>query len=92
MTMNKPKYFNNKQLTRPQVRNRRDADKLIEASHKCATLMTMTILHNKFGFGATRLERFAEYYADLLDGYNRGYVSVDDLNKDLEEETGVKVL
>lgn len=90
--MNQSSYFNNKKVVKPYVKNRRDADKLISASHQCAMLMTMTILHNKFGFGATRLERFADYYADLLDSYNKGYVSVDDLNKDLLEETGVKVL
>ena len=90
--MRQQKFFNNKQIRKPQVNNRRDADKLIAASHQTAVLLTLTVLHNKFGFGATRLERFIDYYQDLLDSYNRGYVSMQDLNTDLQEMTGIKVV
>lgn len=86
------KFFNNKQPVKPHVRNRRDADSLIVASHKASNLIVMTVLHDKFGFGGKRLERFLEYYADLLDSYNRGYVSIDDLNNTLFEETGIKII
>lgn len=90
--MKNQNYFNNKQIRKPLVRNRRDADKLIAATHQTTTLLALTVLHNKFGFGTKRLERFVDMYQDLLDSYNRGYVSVEDLNVDLEEETGIKVI
>ena len=90
--MRNQKYFNNKQIQKPQLRNRRDADKLIDATHQLTTLLALTVLHFKFGFGTKRLERFVDMYQDLLDSYNRGYVSVEDLNVDLEQETGIKVI
>ena len=89
--MRQQKYFNNKQIQRPQVKNRRDADKLIVSTNKLDMLLTYTVLHNKFGFGKKRLERFFYYYNDLLDSYNRKYVTIEDLNTDLQEMTGIKV-
>ena len=42
--------------------------------------------------GGDKIEnRFLEHYADLLDSYNRGYVSLEDIAKTLYEETGVKI-
>lgn len=90
--MKAQKYFNNNKPINPMVKNRREADKLIESSHKVAMIMTMTILHDKFGFGTKRLEKFTEHYHDLLDSYNKGYIKVEDLNEVLHEETGMKVL
>lgn len=52
----------------------------------------MTILHDKFGFGEKRLKKFMEHYTDILDSYSKGYVSMQDLNDTLHEETGIKVV
>lgn len=88
--MRQQKFFNNNKQR--FVANRRDADKLIESSHKVAMLLTLTVLHDKYGFGTKRLERFLHEYKELLDSYNRGYISPDDLNMVLHEEVGLKVL
>lgn len=85
---NRPHYFNNNKPQKPVVRNRKEADGLIHFSHKLNRLLTLTVLHFKFGFGKKRLARFMEHYDDLVDSYARGYVSIDDLNKDLEDHTG----
>lgn len=90
--MRQQKFFNNKKIQNPTVQNRRQADKLIESSHKAAMILTLTVLHDKFGFGTKRLERFTEHYHDLLDSYNQGYLKVEDLNNVLYEETEIKVL
>ena len=90
--MKAQKYFNNKKMVNPMVKNRREADKLIESSHKVAMILTMSVLHDKFGVGTKRLEKFTEHYHDLLESYNAGYIKVDDLNNVLHEETGMKVL
>ena len=90
--MRQQKFFNNNKPVNPYLKNRREADKLIEASHKVAMVLSLTILHDKFGFGTKRLERFTEHYHDLLESYNAGYIKVDDLNNVLNEETGMKVL
>ena len=84
------KYFNNNKQR--FVKNRRDADKLIESSHKVAMLLSLTILHDKFGFGKKRIDRFLHEYKELLDSYERGYITPDDLNGVLWEEVGMKVL
>lgn len=90
--MKQQKYFNNKKPLNPIVKNRRDADKLIESSHKVAMLLTLTILHDKYGFGSKRLGDFAKHYHNLLDSYNKGNVSIDDFNATLYGETGIRVI
>ena len=88
--MRKQKYFNNNKQR--FVANRRDADKLIDSAYKVNMLLTMTVLHDKYGFGTKRLERFLKEYQELLDSYEKGYISPDDLNGVLWEEVGMKVL
>lgn len=89
--MRQQKYFNNKQIQKPMVKNRRDADKLITSTNRLDMLLTYTVLHNKFGFGKKRLDRFLYYYNDLLDSYKKNYVTIEDLNTDLQEMVGIKV-
>lgn len=90
--MRQQKYFNNKQIIKPQVRNRRDADNLINSAYKTFMILGLTALHDEFGYGTKRLERFTDKVHDLLDSYNKGYISPDDLNQVLKEETGISVL
>jgi hypothetical protein len=52
----------------------------------------MTILHDKFGFGTKRLERFLHEYKELLDSHDKGYISANDLNTVLNDEVGLRVL
>ena len=86
------KYFGGKKPTKPQVRNRRDADNLITSAHKLSMLLCLTVLHDKYGFGTKRLEKVVDQMNDLLDSFNKGYISVEDLNITLYEETGIKVI
>lgn len=86
------KYFGGNKPQKPQVRNRRDADNLITSTHRLAMLLMLTVLHDKYGFGTKRLEAVVDQVNDLLDSFNRGYISIDDLNTTLHEETGIKVI
>ena len=88
--MRQQKFFNNNRQR--FVANRRDADKLIESSYKANMILALTVLHDKFGFGKKRIDRFLDEYKELLDSYERGYISADDLNMVLHEEVGVKIL
>ncbi len=90
--MKQQKYFNNNKPAKPQVRNRRDADMLVKSTHKAAAILFLTVLHDKFGFGKKRCDEVMEHVHDLLDSYNKGYVSVQDLNEVLHEEVGIKIL
>lgn len=86
------KYFNNNKPIKPYVKNRRDADKLLYSAHKTNMLLTLTILHDKYGFGKKRANDFLEHFEKLLDSYNHGNVNANDLNQVLIDELGIKVV
>ena len=90
--MRQQKYFNNKKPLNPMVKNRRDADKLILSAHKVNMILTLTVLHDKFGFGKKRLDRFEQGLKELLDRVNNGEVTAEDLNEILWKKTGRKIL
>lgn len=75
------KYFNNKQqmYKRNKVLNRRDADNLIVASHKLFMMIGCLALNQAFDFGEKRVGRFVDKCQDILDLYNRGYISLEDI-------------
>lgn len=65
---------------------------LISAAAKANMLVTLMVLHDKYGFGQKRLERFMDEYRKQLDAYNSGHVeTVQDFEKVLWEECGIKV-
>lgn len=49
------------------------------------------VLHNDWGFGKTRCERFAEQLLEAYDAYEKGYITLEDLAQVLYEETGMRV-
>lgn len=51
----------------------------------------ITVLHDKWGFGKVRCERFIDQVLDLYDSFNKDYVTLDDLEKCLWEEAGIKL-
>lgn len=51
--------------------------------------MPVMVLHDKWGFGQKRLERFVEQLVEVLDSYEKGYVTMDDLMQALKEEAGI---
>jgi len=46
-------------------------------------------LHDKLGFGHTRTCRFLRDVDNLFDSINKGYLSLDDVLKTVEEEIGI---
>ncbi len=87
------KYFNNRKAPMQQrrVKNRRDADKLIHSSYTAFLLLGIMALRNKFDFGSARIERWIDEINDLRDSYEKGYISVQDLQKTIKEETGIEI-
>lgn len=47
------------------------------------------VLHDKWGFGKVRCERFVEQMLELYDAYQQDYVTMDDLLQVLADEAGV---
>lgn len=54
-------------------------------------LFPLWVLRTKHGFGEKRLRRFMAEYADLLDAFNKDYVSLPDIAQQLEKETGIRL-
>lgn len=53
--------------------------------------LPLITLHDKFGFGKQRLEKFADGVLEEWKCFDEGYVTIDDLKKILERETGIKI-
>lgn len=87
------KYFNNRQAPaqKRRVKNRRDADKLIHSSYTAFLLLGIMALRNKFNFGGARIERWLDEINELKDSYEKGYISIYDLQTTIKEETGIEV-
>jgi len=51
----------------------------------------VTVLHDKWGFGKTRIERFTDQVLDLYDSFEKDYVTLDDLKQCLLEEAGITI-
>ena len=70
-----------------------DASK--EAADKAFLLMLglpVMVLHDKFGFGPVRCERFTDAVLELYDSFEKGYVSLEDIHLTLKEETGITIV
>jgi len=57
------------------------------------------VIHDKYSLimkrnvdGKSREERFTDLCLDLYDSFNQGYVTLDELQQCLEEETGIKIV
>lgn len=73
------------------------SNKAIDTAFKLMVSIPVMIMHDKYAQlmkrevdGVGREERFANMILDLYDSYMQGYVTLDDLEKCLEEETGMR--
>ena len=55
------------------------------------TMMWLFVLHEKFGFGKTRLERALHERDEVGDAIEKGYLSFKDINKVLTDEVKMKI-
>ena len=70
------KYFNNRQVPAQQRR---------------VLLLGIMALRTKFDFGSARIERWIDEINDLKESYEKGYISVQDLQQTIKEETGIEI-
>ena len=65
---------------------------LISAAGKANMIISLMVLHDKFGYGEKRLNKFIDEYQEQLEAYNSGYVeSVNDFTEVLKEECGIEI-
>ena len=86
-------FFNNRQLPAQQrrVKTRRDADKLIHSSYTAFLLLGTMALHDQFGFGSARLGKWIDKMNELKECYEKGLVTVQDLQSMIKNETGIEI-
>lgn len=49
------------------------------------------VLRDKWGFGKVRSERFIEQVLDLYDSFEKGYLTLEDIEQCLWDEAGIKI-
>ena len=64
---------------------------LIKSAYKANMILSLMVLRDKFDFEQEQLELFLAEVRKLLDGYNEGYLNVQDIEDTLAEEVGIKV-
>lgn len=69
-----------------------EQNKLIAAAGKANMIISLMVLHDKFGYGEKRLNKFIDEYQKQLEAYNSGYVErVSDFTTVLKEECGIEL-
>ena len=63
-------------------------ESVYQTSDLIVAVSTM-VLHDKFGFGKIRLERYLVELYNLMDSVRKGYCSISDLFLTLKQETGI---
>jgi len=70
---------------------KRERERVIpKVVHDMNVAMAM-VLHDKLGFGETRLKRFLSDIMDIYDSIERGYINIAEIEKCLLDETGVEI-
>lgn len=89
------KQLKNKLKQKPVTITKKEQEKMQRKATSDAVQITnlfnLWVLRTKYGFGPKRLGEFMEYYNDLLDSFNKGYISLPDIAQQLEKETGIRL-
>lgn len=83
----KPK-FKKSSLLSPAERERI----IMESAEKANMIMTICVLHDCFGFGEKRINRFVDRYKDIADSFQQGNEDLNKINEEIWERFGVKIL
>lgn len=80
-------------VTMEEIRKyeKRGYDKAIDMATLYSSLIPLWVLRNDYGFGAKRLEDFTDKIIELTQDLDAGRLSIMDIKKTIEEETGLIV-
>ena len=70
---------------------RKAQDYKTKVSYRANLLCTLAILYDCFDFTEEDISKFVEHYGELLESYNNGNEDLEQIAKNLEELTGVKI-
>lgn len=83
----------NRQITTTIKEQRKRDKKQREQGAKQAmsvlNLVPLLALRDEYGFGKKRMIRYILKYQDMIDAYNKGYITLVDIAKTLDDEVGI---
>lgn len=80
----------NEELARREAEAQKKMEKFLFDTNRLLRAGLCLILHDKKGYGKKRLTEVLVCFNDLLDSYAKGYLDIDDMEKTVEEECGIK--
>lgn len=86
---NQKKFKEQQQLLINTAIARREANKKAKSNLESTLIIVCWILHDKYGFGKTRLNRLIKEVRELIKDYNEDRFDAKDLVNQLYEETGI---
>ncbi|KXA10221.1 hypothetical protein, partial [Finegoldia magna] len=66
-------------------------DDVTDKALRVIAYVPLIVLHDKWGFGKKRLEKFLYEFAEQIDCLENKYVGFDDMIAAIKEETGLNV-
>lgn len=65
-------------------------DRLSREAFDRTVVLSLLVLRDHWGFGSTRMERFMDQLAELIEDVSAGRLSMNDITQTLEEELGIQ--
>ena len=84
-----PKHNDN--LVKQRLLQLKKEATVYNSAHIANLGLTLLILNDKFDFDPDKLEQFIDAYKELLDCYNKGHLTFDDIVDTIKTETGIEI-
>lgn len=80
-------------LTAEQIEQikKETTDKTLETAFSLMLGIPLMVLRDKYGFGKKRMNEYIDYALETYDSFNKGYFTLEDVEKMLKEEVEVNI-
>ena len=80
-------------LTSEQIEQikKETTDKTLEVAFSLMLGIPLMVLRDKYGFGKKRMNEYIDYALETYDSFNKGYFTLEDVEKMLREEVEVNI-
>ena len=80
-------------LTEEQINQikKEATDKALETAFTLMLGIPLMVLRDKYGFGKKRMNEYIDYALETYDSFNKGYFTLEDVEKMLREEVEVNI-
>ena len=65
---------------------------IMDSAEKANLILTICVLHDVFGFGKKRINRFVDCYKEVADSFQAGNENLNEINEDIWDRFGIKVV